>query len=119
MNNKGQSLTAFILIIPIILLVLGLVVDIGLMGIEKRNLSNTLEDVIEYGLKNKDENKIKELLYKNIKEEDINKLNIKIDDNITIDIEVKYDGIFNKIIDSIDLKYVGYIENNKIKIIKR
>ena len=118
MNNKGQSLTTFILIIPIILLVLGFIIDIGLMGIEKRKLSNTLEDVIEYGLKNKDEHKMKELLYENINKEDINKLDIKIDDKIKIEIDVKYDGIFNKVLNSIDLKYVGYIENSKVRIIK-
>ena len=40
-NNKGQSLVMFVLIIPIFLLILTLVYDVGNAIYEKDRLSNT------------------------------------------------------------------------------
>ena len=53
-NNKGQSLVLFIVIIPIILLVFVLVYDIGTAIYEKNRLSNTSYMVIDYALDNND-----------------------------------------------------------------
>ena len=51
-NNKGQSLVMFVLIIPIFLLILTLVYDVGNAIYEKDRLSNTNYLTIEYGLNN-------------------------------------------------------------------
>ena len=53
-NNKGQSLVMFVLIIPIFLLILTLVYDVGNAIYEKDILSNTNYLTIEYGLNNID-----------------------------------------------------------------
>ena len=47
-NNKGQSLVMFVLIIPIFLLILTLVYDVGNAIYEKDRLSNTNYLTIEY-----------------------------------------------------------------------
>ena len=63
-NNKGQSLVMFVLIIPIFLLILTLVYDVGNAIYEKDRLSNTNYLTIEYGLNNIDtvtENDLKNL----------------------------------------------------------
>lgn len=52
LNNKGQSLVMFIIIIPIFLLIFTLVYDIGTAIYEKNRLSNTGYMVIDYGLDN-------------------------------------------------------------------
>ena len=66
LNNKGQSLVLFIVIIPIILLVFVLVYDIGTAIYEKNRLSNTSYMVIDYALDNIDSiditSKVKEKL---------------------------------------------------------
>ena len=49
MNNKnGQVLVAFMLMLPLILLFLGLIIDIGLVFIEKRKIENNIKSVISY-----------------------------------------------------------------------
>ncbi len=69
-NNKGQSLVAFILLIPFISLLLIMVIDYGMMIYEKKQLDSVLTDSIEYGLNNIQKDNIKEdiqnLIYRNI-----------------------------------------------------
>lgn len=68
LNNKGQSLVMFIIIIPIFCLILTLVYDVGSAIYEKNRLSNTSYMVIDYGLDNLDsinESKLIELVMKN------------------------------------------------------
>lgn len=126
MNNKGQSLALFVIIIPIILFFLMIVADYGLISIEKRHIDNSIKDSIKFGLNNINndniDNKIKVLIYKNIDINDIKDIKINIIDNtITIDIEVKINTIFNilNIKNNIKASYIGKIVDNNIQIIKR
>ena len=50
MNNKGQSLVLFVLIIPIILGVTALVIDVGETVLTKNSINNKIEMIIECGL---------------------------------------------------------------------
>ena len=124
MNNKGQSLATFIIILPIIVLLIVLVLDYGLMSVEKRNITSDIKTSIKYGLNNlensNNSNDIKELIYKNIDQNKIKKLDIDITNNsVSVDIIVKYDSIFKIINNEIKLSYIGTIENNKIEVKKR
>lgn len=124
MNNKGQSLAVFVLIIPIIILLFILVLDYGMISVEKRKISSSVKSSIKYGLKKIDNENIqddlKKLIYKNINQDSIKKLEIQINnDSISVDIVVKYDGVFNFITNNIKVCYTGSIVDNKIKIIKR
>lgn len=68
LNNKGQSLVMFIIVIPIFCLILTLVYDVGSAIYEKNRLSNTSYLVIDYGLDNIDsinESKLIEIVMKN------------------------------------------------------
>ena len=49
-NNRGQSLVMFVLVIPILLMILILVLDIGRMYLERRELDNInyIENIEEY-----------------------------------------------------------------------
>jgi len=123
LNNKGQVLVAFIILLPILLMLFTLVIDLGLMGYEKRNISNNIKDTIEFGLKNIDnldiKNKMYNLLIKNIDDADIE---IIIDNNyIKINVKKEYNRVF-KILSNgnyvIDITYSGNIVNNKITLKK-
>ena len=68
LNNKGQSLVLFVVIMPIILLMFVLVYDIGNAMYEKNKLSNVSYMVIDYALDNidkVDENDLIDLIDKN------------------------------------------------------
>ncbi len=125
MNNKGQSLISFVLIVPIILLTLFMVYDIGNMVLLKGQLDNINYLTIDYGLDKLDDvdlnNKLTEMINKN--KDDIDKIEININDGeIRILLEDKIENklsLINKF-DVLDIKsnYVGYIQDNK-KIIRK
>lgn len=46
MNNKGQALVEFVLLIPVIVLLLLAVIDFGLLFHEKMKLENNLNDIL-------------------------------------------------------------------------
>ena len=139
LNNRGQSLVLFVLMIPIILGIMTLVIDGGNVFNEKNNIDNTIEFVLGYGLgameKENDllhskiqpegieltkEKYLKVLLDYNLKD---NQNKIKIEDNvITISSKTYVKGIFSNILNIkgflIESEYQGYLEENK-KIIKK
>ena len=121
MNNKGQSLVLFILIIPILLGIIVLVIDLGSAINEKNKINNTIEMIVEYGLEdNYSKDKIEKLISYNLNE---SKYIVDVDDEvITIKVEEYVDGIFSNILDidgfKIISEYMGYIENEK-KVIEK
>lgn len=120
MNNKGQVLVCFVLLIPIIFIMLFLVINLGLFSIEKRKMSNTIKSSITYGLRHIDEENIegtlKELVKKNIDE--IEELTVLVDnDYISIKISKNYKALFKYFNnEKITLSYTGNINENKIII---
>lgn len=120
-NNHGQTLVAFVLLIPLISILLLMVIDYGLMSYETRKVSNTIKDAIEYGLNNLEKanvtDSMRELITMNIDKDTILNLDIKIENgNIIIDIETKYKSIF---FNKIKLSYQGNMIDGKIHITKR
>lgn len=49
LDNKGQSLVMFILLIPIMLGVMALVIDCGNVMVRKNEIGNVIEMVLDYG----------------------------------------------------------------------
>ena len=123
LNNKGQSLVLFIMIIPILLLIMVFVYDMGMLLYEKDRLSNTVNMAIDYTLDNKEvsNEEIEELIDRNTDRE----VEIKIDrndDSIKIEAQEEAKFIFSNLFDfdftKIVVKYEGKIIDNK-KIIER
>ena len=124
LNNKGQSLVIFIVMIPIFILLIILVYDIGNLAYEKQELDNINKIVIEYGLDNYNKldvvDNMNSLAKNNNKEANYN---IKYLDNEFYN-ESKYyiKSIFTKIINTdgylAKSSYKGYINKDKY-IIKK
>lgn len=121
-NNKGQSLVMFILIIPIFLLILTLVYDVGNAIYEKDRLSNTNYLTIEYGLNNIDtvtENDLKNLIKQNTS--NLKYIYVTIEGN-QIEIKMEKDAksiigkMFNFNLVKIISHYKGKIINNQKEI---
>ena len=70
MNNKGQTLVLFVLILPIIIFIMLLVIDVSNMFITKQELNNINKIVLNYGLDIIEEenidSKLEELINKNV-----------------------------------------------------
>lgn len=94
-NNKGQSLVMFIVIMPIFLLLITLVYDVGSAIYEKNSLSNTSYMVIDYGLDNIDdvnETELMNLVMMNTK--NLSFMSLDIENNaIKIILKKKISGI--------------------------
>ena len=121
MNNKGQTLVLFVLILPIIIFIMLLVIDVSNMFITKQELNNINKIVLNYGLDIIEEEnidrKLEELINKNIS---VNEHTIRIDNGI-IEIEIKKNiqGIVTKKkIYEVKSIYKGYIKEDE-KVISR
>lgn len=124
MRSKGQVLVSFILLIPVILLTLALVIDLGLYSLEKRKIDNTLYDTISYGVSHINDvdvtNYMKALLLKNIPDIDDSNIYIKVENNyVKVKVEKEYKAKF-KISKNLKIEssYYGSITDNKIDIKK-
>lgn len=122
LNNKGQSLVMFIIIIPIFILILTLVYDVGSAIYEKNRLSNTSYMVIEYGLDNIDsvsESELIELAMNNTN--NLSYISIVIEDNmIEIKLSKEIRGIVGKMFGfnliEANSEYKGTINDGEKKI---
>lgn len=124
LNNKGQSLVMFILLMPVMILILVLVVDVGNMVSTKLELNSINKIVIASGLEDMEnsllEDEIKDLILKNNK--DIDKINIKIENGkIQVSLLEYSKSVFGRIVGfegyQIVSEYIGYIENDE-KVIR-
>ena len=121
MNNKGQTLVLFVLMLPIIIFIMLLVIDVSNMFITKQELNNINKIVLNYGLDIIEEEnidiKLEELINKNILN---NEHTIKIDDGtIEIDLKKEIKGIITKKkIYEVKSVYKGYIKEDE-KVISR
>lgn len=122
LNNKGQSLVMFIILLPILLLILTLVYDVGNAIYEKDRLSNTNYMVVDYALDNIDsidEDDLNTLILEN--DNNLDDISIMIIDN-SVDISLKKNikGVFWKMFNFnltfVKSEYNGKIVNGKKKI---
>lgn len=122
LNNHGQSLVMFILMIPVLVGVMILVIDIGNTIVYKSHTDGVIEMVLDLALDKKiGESQIRDLLNENIGD---NRNIITISDNeIHIESTGYVKGIFSNLFGFhgfyIKSSYVGIKENNKNVISKK
>jgi len=123
LNNKGQSLVMFVLIIPILLLIMILVIDIGNVIMNKQELDNINYLTMEYGLEHLSESNLENKLINMIilNNNKLTEVSVNIESNkITIETKKQVTGIITKRLEifTINSNYVGYIKEGK-EIIER
>ncbi len=123
MNRNGQVLVSFLLILPLLLIILVFVVDMGLMKVSVRKVEHVIKEAITYELKSSEisDSRVNDYIKNNLS--DIKDVNIIVGtDNIKVSVSVYKKSIFNSLIKNknytISKSYYGYKENDKIKIIK-
>ena len=125
LNNKGQSLVLFVIIIPILIFILILVIDIGKAINLKQELNNINKIVLDYGLDNLDQDNLEEELTELVKlnNNEIDKIDIRFDDdkiylNIGCDMDLMFTSIADVSLLEVTSSYVGYIQDGNKRIEK-
>lgn len=120
LNNKGQSLVAFLILFPIVILIMFIVIDILNARIVKNSLDNISKIAITYGVNNIDSSdivsKIEKLLYKNNSK--LDSVDVRIDDGkVYIDITERQEMIIDIGFDYMMIKSSLYGYNYEGKIV--
>lgn len=128
MNNKGQTLVMFILVLPLLLIILSLTIDVGLLSLEKKKIENTVKSAMKYELNSSEtnmevsKNRLINTITKSINDIKIKTVEITNDKIIIVSITKEYKGIFSKILKNsifdIDLTFKGFKNGTDI-IIKK
>lgn len=123
LNNKGQTLVMFIVIIPILISIMVLVIDLGSAFTKKQELNNVNKLVIEYGLDNLGQENLESDLtsYITMNAKDLSNVKVTVENN-TINVTTKayIDGIISKAlnIDGFEIvsEYHGYLSGEEKRI---
>lgn len=122
MNNKGQTLIIFVILIPILILVAALVVDTGLMTFEKARYRGIIENGIEEYFDTGNVEETEKIFSLN----DIPKEEYTIiiqENQIEVSLNTSIEAIFGKIINieeyEIKMNYVGTKERERVIINKK
>lgn len=125
LNNRGQVLVLFIVLLPVLLFVVTLVYDVGNAIYEKDNICNIDYLTTDYALDNIDKVSDEDIVNL-IKKNDDSILDISIliiDNSVTIGISKDIRGVigktFNFNLTSVNCKYKGYFDDNGNKMIER
>ena len=122
MNNRGQSLVMFILLLPIMIGIMTLVIDVGNALILKNHTDSVVEMVMEISLNdNLDMKEIQQLLNLNLNDHD-NGVHF-VDQDMVIESHTYSKGIFSKLFGfsgfPIQSVYVGRHQNHRNIIDKK
>ena len=125
LNNKGQTLIMFILLIPLILVIMALVVDTSFVYKEKIKFQSVTKTIMKTTYENKDTTDFNDKTINLYKKNgiDTNNIVIKVNsDSIVIKNQTKVKSIFGNIIGiknyKVKFSYKIYKENESIKVIK-
>ena len=111
-NNKGQVLVTFLLLLPLLLLFLGVMVENCYLFSEKQQVKGTLDIICDYALTEKDTEKIEKLAYQN--DSDLKKVTVKFENNaVTVESDKDIKSIFGNIIG-----YSSYSYHTKVTCTK-
>lgn len=125
MNNKGQTLVLFIILLPIILIMLVLVISLASSSIQKRKIDMVIKNTIEDNMDNLNDIDINEqidsMLENNLGEFDERNIVIK-SEYLEITIRTKINNLFDFITsDDTEIYQVTFVGtgSDEIKIVRR
>lgn len=116
MNNKGQTLILFVLLLPVMVMVFALVVDTGLLMTRTYKVKASIKDALNYGLSSNDYEGMELMLSKNLDD----KYSISTNGNIKISVDGSYHTmmgqIFKRQVYNYHFSYIGYNDDGNIHI---
>lgn len=118
LNSKGQSLVVFVVLLPILLLFMAFIFELGNITYLKNKYENEIKSTIEYGLKHQEDENLKSKLNRLLDENLEGNKEISITENsIEIHITHNPNGIYSELFKQqfeISLTYIGQFDTGKI-----
>lgn len=125
LDNKGQSLVLFVLCIPVFMVLMVMVVDMGNLAFLKLEMNNVNKLATSYAVDNLDADNLQELVvnYVKLNLDDVDRVKVSLDDNVVlVQVEKEVSGLFGYVVDmfSYEIKscYSGSLDDGK-KVIER
>ena len=121
MNNKGQSLIAFILLLPVMFVFILGIWEIGNISYFRSNVDRSAESALNFGLKHIEEDDVQSKILKVLDKNFEGTKEVVIEnDKIVIKVKCEYHNLYSKYIKPIEFSktYIGRLENEKIIIEK-
>ena len=120
MDNKGQSLIIFVIVLPIIAMFMVLLIDVTNYELNHNHIKNTINDNLKVIVKDeiKDEEKIKSIIKSNIDNSDVSVIINEENNNIEINVSYKHKSFSRKIISNeptVNYHYCGNYETKEIE----
>lgn len=117
-DNKGQVLVLFIIFIPVLFIILGMIINLGYLSLEKKIINNSIKNTLKYYLDNLDDtsvyDKSYELLSKNVKDSNIEIIDSPTSVEITVTKIMKDKYSLNDSKQNIMIVYKGYKDDKRI-----
>lgn len=125
-NDKGQVLVAFVLLLPLLFLLIGIVIDLGYFYQAKRKMNHTIQDAITYGLNLEiSEEEIKTKVTDEIKDNVSHLTSLLVSTSsgqirvtVTSEIDPVFSFLTSKKKQEVSSGYRGYKIDGKIKLVK-
>lgn len=117
MNNRGQSLIMFVLILPLIALFIAFFIDSSLSLMEKNKLDGIITSNMEEAINNdiRDEEKIKSAIKKN---DDVDVFVSIVSDHLHVIVKSKKESVFGKLLNfdyyKLEYNYCANYQDKKI-----
>lgn len=116
MNNRGQSLVLFALLMPIFIMMFALIFDSSIIVAEHIKLKSIGKDAVENIMEKKESSTVvKDIILKNDDTIEIIEIN-----NNSVHLKKNIDSYFGKIIGydtyELEINYVGFYENGELRI---
>lgn len=120
MDNKGQSLILFVIILPILAMFMVLLIDVCSYELNHNHIKNTINENLKVIVKDeiKDEEKIENIIKSNIDNSDVSVIINEEENNIEINVTYKHKSFSRKIISNeptVNYHYCGNYETKEIK----
>lgn len=119
MNNKGQVLVSFVIILPILLLLCGGLIEYSIIAYNKEKANSVTKSVIRDNITEKNEEVIKDLMKANGINNEVNVIaSGDLEIAYTLNIESFLGKIINKDSYEINIDIIGHQDGSKIEFKK-
>lgn len=110
MKNKGQVLAVFVILLPILILLVGMLLDYGLLVIDKHEIETKIKHIVKTSLEdNLTEEEINRLLVTNLESIESKEVivNTKVEVKVTVTLKTIFTYLFNTKKQTFTLIYQG------------